>query len=72
VPKPSRWIVITPDSLQIAIGAKHEIIIRGLEKEAGPTPGLGVMIGLSPTEARRFAVALRNTASKAEEGFPRL
>jgi hypothetical protein len=71
--EPKRFIVIKPDNLEVAIGPSREVIVRlrGLEDEAGLTPGLGVMIGLSPTEARRFADALRDTANKAEEGLPR-
>jgi len=68
-----RFIVITPDNLELAIGPNREVIVRlrGLEKEAGLTPGIGVMIGLSSTEASQFAEALHRTANKAEEGLPR-
>jgi hypothetical protein len=71
--EPERFIVIKPDNLEVAIGPDRQIVIRlrGLEDEAGLTPGLGVMIGLTATEARQFADALRNTANRAEEGLPR-
>lgn len=70
---PDRFIVIKPENLEFAIGPDREVIIKllGLEKEAGLVPGLGVMIGLSPTETQRFAEALVRTANKAEEGLPR-
>lgn len=70
---PDRFIVITPDRLELAIGPNREIMIRlhGLEQDAGLTPGIGVMIGLSAVEARRFAQALSKTADAAEDGLPR-
>lgn len=71
--EPSRFYVLTADQLEFAIGPNREVIVRlrGLEKEAGLTPGLGVMLQLTAAEARRFATALNNTAASAEEGLPR-
>lgn len=71
--EPTRFLVIGADQLELAIGPHREVIVRlvGLEKEAGLAPGLGVMLGLTTVEARRFATALNNTADKAEAGLPR-
>ncbi len=70
---PSRFIGFTPDDLELAIADDRNVIVklRGSEKEAGLTPGIGMMLILSPTEARRFAEALVRTADKAEVGLPR-
>lgn len=69
----TRFIVVTPDSLGLAVGPNREVVIKllGLEKAAGLTPGLGVMIGMTATEARQFAQALIRTADEAEAGLPR-
>ena len=71
--QPATILVIGADGLEIAIGPHREVIVRlmGFEKAAGLTPGLGVMLRLTPTEARQFATALNNTADKAEAGLPR-
>jgi len=57
---PDRFIVLTPDALGLGIGPNREVVVslRGLEKKAGLVPGLGVMIAMSPTEARQFAESL--------------
>jgi hypothetical protein len=70
---PVRFLVITPDHLELAIGPNREVIVKlkGLEQAAGLAPGLGVMLGLTPVEARKFATGLNNTADKAEAGLPR-
>lgn len=64
----TRHIVITAESLAFATGPNGEVIVKllGLEKMAGLTPGLGVMLGLTPEEARKFAQALIRTADAAE------
>ena len=69
---PQKFIGLIPDSLDLAIGPDREVIVklRGFEKEVGLTPGIGAMMALSPTEARRFARALIRTANKAEVGRP--
>lgn len=68
-----RILVISPENLGLAVGPHRDVVIRlhGLEKEAGLVPGLAVAIAMSPTEARRLAQALCNTAALAEEGLPR-
>lgn len=65
---PNRFLVIGADSLELAIHEHGNVVVRlkGLEKEAGLAPGLGVMLGLTPAEARQFAKALERTAQKAE------
>lgn len=65
--EPTRFLMITPDNLELAVADDHNVVVRlrGLEKEAGLTPGLGVMIVLSPGEAVQFAEALKRTAQKA-------
>jgi hypothetical protein len=57
----------------LGVGPNREVVVKliGLEEAAGMTPGLGVMMALTPTEARRFADALHRTADKAEAGLPR-
>ena len=71
--EPSKFLCISPENIEIAIADDRTVVIRlrGLEKEAGLTPGLGVMIALTPTEAKRLSSSLLNTANKAEEGLPR-
>ncbi len=64
-----RFLVIKPDGLAIAIvNPDRDVVIhlRGLEKAAGLTPGLQVMIEMTPTEARQFAQALIRKADEAE------
>ena len=70
---PGRVLLIGADMLDLAIGPHREVVVRlrGLEKDAGLVPGLGVALNLSPAEARRLAAALSRTADKAEEGLPR-
>jgi hypothetical protein len=70
---PTRFLALKPENLEIAATKDRNVAVRlvGLEKEAGLSPGLGVMLVLTPTEARRFAEGLRNTANKAEVGLPR-
>ena len=71
--EPERFLVITPENLELAVGPNREVIVRlrGLEKEAGLSPDLGVMLGLSTVEARQFAAAQNRTADNAEAGLPR-
>lgn len=71
--EPSKFICFTPDNLAIGVADDKNVIVKllGAEKEAGLTPGVGMMLVLSPTEARRFAQALNKTADAAEEGLPR-
>lgn len=70
---PERFLVITPESLELGVATDRNIVIRlrGLEKEAGLTPGLGVMIVLTATEARKLAQSLNRKANEAEDGLPR-
>ena len=71
--EPSRFIAFTPDNLSLGIADDRNVIVKllGLENEVGLAPGVGMMMVLSPAEARRFAEALQRTANKAEEGLPR-
>lgn len=67
--EPTSFLVIRPDRLEFAVNGGRVIVrLRGFEKEAGLTPGLGVMLGMSPDEARQFAAALNRTALLAESG----
>jgi hypothetical protein len=71
--EPSKLIAFRPENLAIGIADDRNIVIRlsGAEKEIGLTPGIGMMLVFSPTEARQFAQALIRNANKAEEGLPR-
>ena len=66
--EPSRFLVIGLEQLDLAIGPNREVVVRlrGLENDAGLTPGLGVMLALTPGEAHKFAEALHRTAQTAE------
>ena len=70
---PSRYLVIGADGLAVALGPNGEVCVelQGFEKEAGLTPGLGVMLALSPVEARAFVIALNNKIAEAEAKSPR-
>jgi hypothetical protein len=70
---PTKFFVMGADALDLGVGPNREVVVKliGLEEAAGMTPGLGVMMALTPTEARRFADALHRTADKAEAGLPR-
>ena len=71
--EPARFLVIKPDNLELAWTKDRLVVVRlkGLEADAGLAPGLGVMLELTPAEARRFASGLNNTANAAEDGLPR-
>jgi len=71
--EPDKFLCIALDNIEIAIANDRTVVIRlrGFEKEVGLAPGLGVMIPLTATEARKFAEALARTADKAEYGLPR-
>jgi hypothetical protein len=73
MPEIFKWIGFTPDNLELAVAPDRNVIVRlmGMEQEAGLTPGVGMMMVLSPTEARRFAESLTRVANMAEEGLPR-
>ncbi|WP_157378913.1 hypothetical protein [Burkholderia ubonensis] len=70
---PKRLICFTPENLELAIADDCNNVVRlsGMEKEAGLTPGVGMMMVLTPTEARGFAEALLRNADQAESGLPR-
>lgn len=66
-----RYIVIKPENLTLSIVNPHRnvlIHLRGLEKDAGLTPGHKIAIELAPNEARQFALALVRKADEAEAG----
>jgi hypothetical protein len=67
------FIVVTAEQLATATGPNREVLVhlQEFEKHIGLAPGVGVMIRLSPAEARRFAQSLIDMADKAEEGLPR-
>lgn len=66
--KPVRFIGFGPDSIELAIAPDGNVVVKllGCEKEAGLTPGVGVMMVLTPEEARKLGLALGRTADKAE------
>jgi hypothetical protein len=68
--EPTKFIVIGLDALGIGVAEDGTVVVRlgGLEKEAGLTPGLGVMLGFSPDQAREFAQRLNSKAREAEGG----
>jgi hypothetical protein len=70
---PNKFIAITPNNLSLGVADDRNVVVKliGMEEEAGLTPGIGVMLVLSPTEARRFAQSLIRVADKAEDGLPR-
>ena len=66
--------VVMPKVLQLEISKDRNVVVRlkELEPRAGLAPGTGLMIRLTPTEARQLAIALNNIADKAEQGLPRV
>lgn len=67
--EPTRFLMIGAEQLEFAASEDGKVVVRlrGLEKAAGLAPGLGVMLVLSPDEARRAGQSLHNTAQKASE-----
>lgn len=69
----TKVIGFTPENLELAIGLNRSVIVKlkGASVDLGLAPGVGLMMELTPTEARRLAAALVRTADKAEDGLPR-
>lgn len=67
---PQRFVCFTPDNLSLSVAEDRNVVVRlsGAEKAAGLTPDLGMMMVLTPEEARRFAHALLRTADRADAG----
>ena len=63
-----RLLVIKPNSFSVGITPVKSVFYRleGLEKAAGLTPGLQVVVEMSPDEARQFAMMLVHKAKEAE------
>lgn len=70
---PDKYIVVTPEELAVAIGPDRELLIelRIDRSESGLLPNVGLMIGMTPAEARIFAAAIVRKADEAEAGLPR-
>ena len=67
-----KFIVVTADNLALAINPDRSVGIHvsGVEKHLGLSPGIALMLRLSPQEARAFAQALHRKAEEAEAKSP--
>jgi hypothetical protein len=68
-----KYLVVTPKDFTVGHLPDHSVAITFSlpAKETGLAAGLGLTLSMSPTEARRFALALTNAADGAEVGLPR-
>lgn len=68
-----RWLVITPSQIRGVATADGAVVVEldVSDRETGLAPGLGLMVRLTPTEARHIARLLDNMADAAEAGSPR-
>lgn len=68
----TKVIGFTPENLELAIGINRAVLVKLKGATAlGLAPGVGLMMEMTPTEARQLAAALVRTADKAEDGLPR-
>ena len=66
-----KFININPENIELAVAEDKTIVVRlrGPEKELGFAPGFGMMMLLSPAEARKLSQSLIRMADEAEEGL---
>ena len=75
---PEKFLFFTAEGLAYSIGESRpgqppDVWVRlvGAEKAMGISPGISVVLVLSPKEAREAAAGLIRNANAAEAGLPR-
>jgi hypothetical protein len=68
-----RYIVFTPSNFVCLAHAEGQVVLEldVSDKDLGLAPGLGLMIGMSPPEARTLANVLNSKADEAEAAASR-
>lgn len=66
----TRYLVIGLDALGVGIAQNGDVVVSlaGLGQQIDLAPGLEVMVGLSPEQARELAERLDSKAREAEGG----
>jgi hypothetical protein len=67
-----RFLVITPDQVRVGIDQQRDVVAEILapEQDTGLL-GIGLVLRMTPAEARSVAALLSKKADEAEAGLPR-